>query len=210
MLGIKLPISNSVMAEKTRGNWDFVDDDSGCYSTLFAANYATVTPLPEWGIIPKHSGNVAYGTNSLVEVNEEVLKLKQCDLNEALSNNMSITPNDFLHDLCLGSRFDGVWFDYGIGIAKDVAYKNFWNSLCSLNELFFEIGQPKFIHGECIVDGVKHLKVLFSCAAINDSKEWVVVGDWIIGKRVGEEILIREKWQHHRRRFGDIVLVLSK
>ena len=41
---------------------------------------------------------------------------------------------------------------------------------------------------------------------VKDEKNWVVVGDWMIGKKVGEEILLRKSWQHPSRQFGDVIL----
>ena len=203
----KLPLCTSIKTIKTMGNWDCVDGVGAKYSTLFAANYASDVPMPEWNCIPLHNGDVIYNGVNFEKNRCERKRIYDMPFEMVITNTMSLTERDFLACLVADSEKDGIWFESGLGIAKEIAYKNFWREKCGLSAIPFELGKISLRRGKYVINGMEGESLLFSISTIGGTDEWVIVGDWMIGKFVNGEILIKKKWQHPARQYGDVVVI---
>lgn len=194
------------------GNWDWIDADGSSLGVPFATCYSLCQgAFPEWSILPKHSGGVFLKDFDLRGLIDESAHIQPRKIEDAIKLTPSATVKDFLSDLISFSYRHDVWFNNGIGIFREAAYKNFWNSVNSQNDetIRLESAERRFC-GHYYIDGVKYIAPEIVIRDIADENDFCVIGDWIVGKRVDGVILVKEKWQHHLRFYGDIVFELEK
>ncbi len=206
IVALEKPLENGKRGLPTCGNWDLVDVPGREYDVLFAANFASQVPMPEWRMIPNHHGNITCNGIQLPRLGTLAALAKKSELERVIATPPSITFRQYLDSLTTGSTKDGFWFEAGIGLCKETAYKNFWRSLLNVEEELLEIGAPKRMKASYVLDG-KHFPAReMYVSDITDVKDWLIVGDWLLGKKLKDCILIRDRWQDGGRRYGDIII----
>ncbi len=200
------PLEKGKRGLPTCGNWDLVDVTGRGYDVLFAANFASQIPMPEWRMIPKHSGNIRCNGGSLPRLETTSLLSNEKDLESILSTPPSISISQYLDSLKTGSTRDGFWFEAGIGLCKEHAYKNFWRSLVSLDVNTLRLGDPRRIRACYVLNGKKSPVREIFLSEFVDVNDWLIVGDWLLGKKIENAILLRNRWQEGSRHYGDIII----
>ena len=200
------PMIKGVNGIIVAGNWDMVDLGGASYSVVFASSYASGVGMPVWSPMPKHSGIVTCNGQQLFDNDEDDPVAEVNAIEEALTNSLRTSKSSYVKSLLMNSHSDDIWFDAGVGIFKEYAYSDFWMSLYGKRAVCPELGGAQMLRMNCRVGGVLMPDMNIEIIDIDGTNNWVVVGDWMIGKRVGDEILLRKKWQHPKRQFGDVVL----
>lgn len=191
-----------------RGNWQLVEGDRAPYSTLLAASYSECGSIPIWDGRSLSDNRIEVG-GKLVDLGKyRGNSLEETPLQEALSKVPRISPLDFVYALIRDASKVSFWFDEGVGLWRDIAYTYFWHdalntSLPTMPTLGASVPQ----HATIVRHGKSEVGVSVFVTPIRGSDDWVVVGDWLVAKRVkGNTLLVRDIWQHTTRRYGDFVL----
>lgn len=193
------------------GDWSLVEGANAPYATLMASAYSKAHGIPVWHGSSSSSGVLFVNGKSVVP--PELSRLPdERSIFDRLNARPAMSSEDFVHALQRDSAYSSFWFDEGVGIMKEIAYGNFWARLLDRAEspivqLDSSRGCDAFLYG----DAKEHVLCHLVITTLSGLTEWLVVGDWVIGKRLSEDtILIRANWQHPSWRFGDCVLKLEK
>lgn len=206
--------SRSILSDgrgaRTSGNWGLMDGDGHKYDVLFSAWYASGTMIPEWSVLPFCGGRICCNNIELADLSSDSALKIYDTIEKALTSSMSVTAQEFDDSLVANSYKDSIWFDAGAGIFKEHAYVHFWRSMYGQDCPSLQVTGSKIIKMAGIIEGSPPRDMLVQISDVKDHFEWVVVGDWMIGKRVGDEVLLRKQWQHPSRQFQDVVLTPIK
>lgn len=201
-----------VETSRIYGNWDWVDADGSSLGVPFATCYTLCQrAFPEWHPKPCHKGGVFYKQFDLREMINEVEHIRPSNISDVVSSELSSSISDFISDLIAYSYKHDVWFNNGIGIFREAAYENFWK--IANGEVSKQLQIEDIAHkyrGAYYINGVKHDSETILVRNISGGDGFCVIGDWLIGRWVGGEILVKEKWQHHLRFYGDVLFEIEE
>lgn len=201
----RLIADESVQTVQTDGDWDLVDGENAEFSVLFATVFAQKTSFPEWRIPAGAKKGVRCAGRQLGL--DEVKLGPRHEITSVLASEEIMSPADFIQDLLSASREDSLWFESGVGYFKNMAYEGFWEGTAAA--LSPELECSRRTTCDYYSDGQKVENVPVVIRAVAGVPEWCVLGDWIVGRMVDGNILVKDKWQHPHRRFGDLVLVIK-
>ena len=189
-----------------------VEGEGGAFRTMFAAAYA-------YGIIPVWSDR-EYAGPGLKMGNRNILSLDnytsswnpQRTSEEILTSPCTCQLREYIYTLIVDSGKSSFWFDAGVGLLRDCAYRLFWSFIAGSEEITL----PEFAKAEkrkvtlISQDGVRYELETYIRNSSNTKDEWVILGDWILGKRISDDtLLVRAIWQHPTWTLGDCVVKIS-
>lgn len=194
------------------GNWDWVDADGSSLGVPFATCYALCQEsFPEWAPMPCHNGGVYYENVDLRDLIVEVEHIRPALIDDIIKTAPSASILDFENDLISFSYRHDVWFNNGIGVFRESAYDNFWGKANGRESKLLSLeGLAHKYKGVYYINGVKHMADEIIVNNIADGHGFCVIGDWLIGRWVDGSILVKEKWQHHLRFYGDVLFEIEK
>lgn len=189
-----------------------VEGAGGEFRTMFAAAYS-------YGIIPvwkdrEHSeSKLKIGDRSVLSLNNYTSSWNsQRTSEEILTSPCTCQLHEYIYTLIANSDKSSFWFDTGVGLLRDYAYRLFW-SFYSGSE---DIALPEFSKDEKLKvmlitqNGVQYELETYLRKSLKTEDEWVVLGDWVLGKRINDDtILVRAIWQHPVWTLGDCVVKIS-
>lgn len=187
-----------------------VEGEEGEFRTLFAAAYASRV-FPVWH--GENGSGLRLGKLSFNSLNDtESPWVQESEQMLRLAAPCSCSLDAYLDALIKDSQNKPFWFDSGAGLLRELAYRKFWLT-CIGRELE---KTPEFditYHRNAILTTGSQERYELS-VHMREQKDaesgWVIIGDWILGKKVKEDtILIRELWQHSDWKMGDCVITLS-
>lgn len=200
--------SEGVIPISVEGDQHLVEKE---YRTIFAAAYASRI-FPVWH--GKKESMLKPGTGIYTSLNDIESPWEQG--NEPMHRlvaQCSCTLNEYLDALIKDSKNKTFWFDSGAGLLREFAYRKFW--LACMEQEWEEA--PEFdeaVQRAAILTTGRQEQYeinIYLREQKGDENGWVIIGDWILGKRVAEDsILIRELWQHSDWEMGDCVITLSE
>lgn len=202
------PLMNGKEEACIRGNWDLIDSQGHKYDVLFSACFAAGVDLPVWNLLPSHNGRLQINGTSVPNLGSGFALQSHDTVEEALTAPLSASVAEFIESLVSSSYRDSMWFDSGAGIFKEYAYKNFWLSLYGKERVDINLGAHYKKRVTGCINGTSMPEITVEIVDVESKDGWVVVGDWMIGKKVGKEILLRKEWQHPSRKYSDVVLTL--
>lgn len=185
-------------------------EGSGIYKTLFASSFLSSNRFP---VYSKTASSL--DSFDLAKVNLPTVQYKRNNnmpLVEILNGKKENTVEDYLYFLIYDSQYESFWFDDGVGVLKEEAYKLFWSQVNAEPFAFCgTLGDLKEIKmALCKERGKKEIYVSYNyCALQGFEEDWVVVGDYILGKKVDDKILIKKKWQDSYWQFDDMILTVD-
>lgn len=192
---------------------DFLD---GAFDVLLRFT-AIITRWTEDGKITFSNGCVLesktdIGQKDETNPQEQKTWLPSSSWEERLKQPPSLSIDAFLETLIRDSRFSSFWFEEVVGSFKNEAYQRFWQRVTCQHpsKTMLSLLPPEQINGVLILNKEKRLPVRARMARLQGNENWVILGDWIIGKQVAPgTILIRNNWQHPSWGTNDVVLQVN-
>ncbi len=184
---------------KVSGDWSLVEGKQGHLLTLFSAAYVSSPVFPIWEGISGSDRTVTIGNSVITEDDFGFPKKVQ---NVPFIQRITLSPSgnisNQLAECIATSGFSSFWFDEGVGLLREQAYKSFWLSLqgndnrgCSLS-----VEEPTYVNMLIKMRGREPIEAEVPLMRIKEDSQWVVLGDWFVGKYISSDtILVRDIWQ---------------
>jgi hypothetical protein len=184
-------------------------EGDGIYTTLFASSYFCSDNFPIWTSVNGKQNYKHISIENLPKTN--ITRQHTHDLDALLIKSINTSLEDYLAFLIYDSKNHSFWFDDGAGILKELSYKVFWSHVNGGNFSYnISLGEEqKVFGGTCTIRGETGRIIDYCYRPLEGSREsWVIVGDFILGKKVDNHILIKRKWQDSFWHFEDMILSL--
>lgn len=204
------------------GDWTLAENNDSAYGVLFAASFAKSEKFPVWRGSSTEDGKITFSNGCVLESKTDIGQkdgtsqqkpwLPSSSWEERLNQPPSLSIDAFLETLIRDSRFSSFWFEEGVGPFKNEAYQRFWQRVTCQHpsKTMLSLLPPEQINGVLILNKEKRLPVRARMARLQGNENWVILGDWIIGKQVAPgTILIRNNWQHPSWGTNNVVLQMD-
>ena len=189
-----------------------VEGEGGTFRTMFAAAYACGI-IPIWNDREYAGPGLKIGDRNILSLDNYTSSWNSRRTSEEiLTSPCTCQLREYIYTLIVDSGKSSFWFDAGVGLLRDCAYRLFWSYIAG-NE---EITLPEFAEAEkrkvtlISQDGVRYELETYIRNSSETKDEWIILGDWILGKRINDDtILVRAIWQHPTWTLGDCVVKIS-
>lgn len=197
------------------GDWALVDEAGGFLSTLFAANHECSDRFPLWTNLNDKSGKIFLKGKLQVPILADsppsvyFNKFAYDSILLRLNANPSCSTEGFLEHLIQSSSRSSYWFDDGVGLFREVAYRTFWARLSADKySVLPDVESVGSFDGILIASATDRKPVTVRVSCLPGYPSWVIIGDWVIGQRLSDgRILIRSIWQSPSWGHKDLVFV---
>lgn len=188
-----------VQTIKVNGDWTLVEGEQGHLLTLFSASYISSSKFPIWNGISKDSRTVNIGDTEISETDFcAPYSLNNVSLSKLLTMSSKGDITTLLSEYIKTSGYSSFWFDDGVGLLREHAYKLFWNrfSDSSKDDYTLTVEEPIAVRVQVKSRGAEPFEATVPLRVIKEDKQWVILGNWLVGKYVSSDaILVRSTWQ---------------
>ena len=179
------------------GDSSLVEGHDAPLCTLFSAAYALSECFPVWCDFERGSGTVLIG-NDVWRRADFSRPCHSLDVWEGLTSQREPDVNQLLRDCERQSGYSSFWFDTGVGIMRETAYRNFWRRVTVPREepLHITATSSKWVVASVKISGLPERLVEIRITNLSPSSDWVMIGDGYVGKWITRDtILLRSLWQ---------------
>lgn len=211
---VKSTNTMSIQSEKahllpTSGDTSCVEGGGSEFRTLFASAYSYGV-VPVWKADDALVEGLKIGKQSFKSLSSFSASWDSTRHSEKLlSSACTCQLHEYLCALIADSDKSSFWFDAGAGLLRECAYGLFW-AVCMETEGIHlpEFGEEIKLNITLISQtGEKFELETYMREVLNRKDEWVILGDWVLGKRIDKDtVLIRAIWQHPSWTLGDCVV----
>ena len=206
---------NDLATTDVEGDWSLVEGNDAHLLTLFSSAYITSPRFPIWKGCSDSSRTVRIGDN-LVKVPHSHPVSDSDGTPEAIQEINCQNPAKGMEEIIsryiADSGYASFWFDDGVGVLREFAYKLFWEQAVNKrgNNGGLSLGKTSKIRMKIKIRNNDPFETTACVTPINEESDWVILGNWILGKVVSEDtILIRSPWQLPLRNIPDFYCKLE-
>ncbi len=198
---------NSVSPVKCSGDWSLVEGQDARLLTLFSSAYVASDLFPIWSGPSDGTRRVIIGQH-IIEENDirSALDTSQQSLRENLESPFVGNVQRMLDTAIKNSGVTSFWFDEGIGIIKETAYRQFWTRVTNSKDALpvLSLGTSYALRMKIKARDEDSFQSDVLITPIIGAPKWVVLGNGIIGQFIDSDtILVRNIWQVSNGRFSD-------
>lgn len=179
------------------GDSTMVEGNNAPLCTLFSSAYVLSDRFPIWGEVEPESGTVRMGNSSLTRSyftqpkpgRDAWARLTALDLPDIGKLLLACEQQ---------SGYSSFWFDSGVGIVRETAYRNFWRKYNLTSEVPIRLSatHSRLVPASIKISGQPERHAVIRVTHLSDDPQWVIVGDGFVGKWIdADTILLRSLWQ---------------
>lgn len=187
------------------GDSTLVEGQNAPLCTLFAAAYTLSERFPIWEHTTPGSGTIHINTTTLTRQRTPAPGSTP-DHWELLTRSASPDTAALLRQSIQQSGYSTFWFDSGIGILNETAYRDFWHRINhpGSTPASLPTGPTRTVRATVTIRGHGQRRLTLHLTPLPTAPDWVIIGDGLIGKWTDSHtILLRTLWQLPDRALHD-------
>lgn len=187
------------------GDSTLVEGQNAPLCTLFAAAYSLSERFPIWGNTTPGSGTIHINSTTLTRDNAPAPSPPPAPW-ELLTRSASPDTATLLRQSIQQSGHSTFWFDSGIGILNETAYRDFWHRINHPGSLPASLptGPTRTVRATVTIRSHGQRRLTLHLTPLPTAPDWVIIGDGLIGKWTDSHtILLRTLWQLPDRALPD-------